>query len=841
MNVKRLFETFEPKKYKLFLDLSRANERDFSGKVKISGLPKNEQSISLHAKDLTISRVSLDDEELNFEMRQDDELEIFAPEKFTVGEKIKLEIEFSGKITDGMHGLYPCYYTENGERKELFATQFESHHAREVFPCVDEPEAKATFKLKIRAPKNLEVISNTEIIDKTEDGDLATIKFAKTPKMSTYLLALAMGDFQRVSAKTKSGVEVSVLATKAQSSELLNFPLDIAVRVLEFYEEYFGQKFPLQKCDHVALPDFSSGAMENWGLITYRETALLAGEKSAISAKKYVALVIAHETAHQWFGNLVTMKWWDELWLNESFATMMEYLAVDALEPSWNMWEEFAVNEAVLSLRRDAIDGVQSVHIPVHHPDEISTIFDGAIVYAKGARLMNMLREYVGDEAFRQGLRDYFEQFAYQNTTGEDLWACLAQASGENVAEFMNAWLEQPGYPVVSAEKVGDELKLVQQQFFVGEGEEKRRIWPIPLGSNQADLPQTMNQRELYAPLAGDFVQLNQGNIAHFITNYSPELFGELLVQIPNLDTISRLQILQERSLLARGGQARSAEILRALAKYQNEQALNVWDMMNIAIGDAKIFVDEGTEAECQMKRFVGDLAQNQFDRLGFWAKDGENEEDTQMRSSILAHTIYAENQTAVQTALEIFAENQNWSEINAEIRALVLQTKVRHDESPELIERMLAEYRTTPNVDYRNDLMLALTSTKNPETVAKLLAKMINPQTVRPQDLISWFIYLLRNSHGREQTWRWLRDNWNWIEETFAGDKNYNDFPRYAGAILRTEQHLAEFVEFFAPLKNEPSLTRAVEMGEREIRARVDLIVRDKAGVEEFLAEYCA
>jgi aminopeptidase N len=611
--------------------------------------------------------------------------------------------------------------------------------------------------------------------------------------------------------------------------------------VLEFYEEYFGQKFPLQKCDHVALPDFSSGAMENWGLITYRETALLAGEKSAISAKKYVALVIAHETAHQWFGNLVTMKWWDELWLNESFATMMEYLAVDALEPSWNMWEEFAVNEAVLSLRRDAIDGVQSVHIPVHHPDEISTIFDGAIVYAKGARLMNMLREYVGDEAFRQGLRDYFEQFAYQNTTGEDLWACLAQASGENVAEFMNAWLEQPGYPVVSAEKVGDELKLVQQQFFVGEGEEKRRIWPIPLGSNQADLPQTMNQRELYAPLAGDFVQLNQGNIAHFITNYSPELFGELLVQIPNLDTISRLQILQERSLLARGGQARSAEILRALAKYQNEQALNVWDMMNIAIGDAKIFVDEGTEAECQMKRFVGDLAQNQFDRLGFWAKDGENEEDTQMRSSILAHTIYAENQTAVQTALEIFAENQNWSEINAEIRALVLQTKVRHDESPELIERILAEYRTTPNVDYRNDLMLALTSTKNPETVAKLLAKMINPQTVRPQDLISWFIYLLRNSHGREQTWRWLRDNWNWIEETFAGDKNYNDFPRYAGAILRTEQHLAEFVEFFAPLKNEPSLTRAVEMGEREIRARVELIARDKAGVEEFLAQYCA
>ncbi|RKW00782.1 MAG: peptidase, partial [Candidatus Saccharimonas sp.] len=170
--------------------------------------------------------------------------------------------------------------------------------------------------------------------------------------MSTYLLAFVVGDLQNKTAFTKSGVEVSVWATRAQKSELLDFPLNFAVRVLEFYEEYFGQKFPLSKCDHIALPDFSSGAMENWGLITYRETALLAGEKSSISSKKYVALVIAHELSHQWFGNLVTMKWWDELWLNESFATMMEYLATDVLEPEWKIWEEFAVNEAIVSLRR---------------------------------------------------------------------------------------------------------------------------------------------------------------------------------------------------------------------------------------------------------------------------------------------------------------------------------------------------------------------------------------------------------------------------------------------------------------------------------------------------------
>ena len=438
MSVKRLINDFNPEHYELLLDLSQADKRSFTGKVQIFGTVKNEKEIFLHAKDLKIEEiVFLDDKKAIFS-KNGDEIKIGIDQfNFNQDDEISFEICFSGKITDAMHGLYPCYYKENGVKKELFATQFESHHAREVFPCIDEPEAKATFSLGIVSQKDIEVLSNTnpEKVEKFENSKIT--KFEKTPRMSTYLLAFVLGDLQRVSKKTKNGTEVSVLATKAQKYSLLEFPLDFAVRVLEFYEDFFDQKFPLPKCDHVALPDFSSGAMENWGLITYRETALLADEKSSISSKKYVALVIAHETSHQWFGNLVTMKWWDELWLNESFATMMEYFATDVLEPEWKIWEEFAVNEAILSLRRDAIDGVQSVHVPVHHPDEIGTIFDGAIVYAKGARLMNMLREYIGDEAFRKGLREYFERFKYKNTVGEDLWQCLSEASGKNVYESM--------------------------------------------------------------------------------------------------------------------------------------------------------------------------------------------------------------------------------------------------------------------------------------------------------------------------------------------------------------------------------------------------------------------
>ena len=840
MSVNRLVEKFKPEHYELKLDLTQVKNREFNGIVDIFGEINNEKEITFHSKDLEIKNIiSSNDIKLNFSKAENDEILVNIEKlNFKKGDKIQLKIEFSGKITDAMHGLYPCYYKENGEKKELFATQFESHHAREVFPCIDEPEAKVTFSLEIRALSDLEVLSNTEIIEKNENGNIQQVRFAKTPKMSTYLLAFVLGDFKRVSKKTKSGVKVSVLATKAQKSELMEFPLSFAVRVLEFYEDFFGQKFPLSKCDHIALPDFSSGAMENWGLITYRETALLAGKNSSISSKKYVALVIAHETSHQWFGNLVTMKWWDELWLNESFATMMEYLATDALEPKWKIWEEFAVNEAVLSLRRDAIDGVQAVHVPVHHPDEISTIFDGAIVYAKGARLMNMLRRYVGNDAFQKGLQMYFDKFKYQNTIGENLWDCLSEASGKNVADFMNPWLFKSGYPSVLAEEDGEELRLSQKQFFIGEGKDSGRIWPILLGSNQNNLPEIMDSKDLACKKSSDFVQLNQGNVAHFITNYSQNLFENLLEKVRNgnLDTISRLQILQERSLLSRGGEIPSVELLRTLESYDKETSLTVWDMISLLIGELKIFIDEDSESSKKMKKFVGNLAQNEFEKLGFIKKTSEDEEDTQKRSSILAHMIYAENKKAISGALDIFKNSPNMEDIDPEIRSLILTVKTRFEESPELVQKMLESYKNTSNVDYRDDIMVALTSTKNIQTGELLLEKMLENDIIRTQDILSWYVHLLRNLKTRELAWKWLRENWKLIEEKFDGDKSYNDFPRYSGAILRTEKQLQEFKEFFEPLKNDPSLTRAIEMGEREIAGRVDLIKRDKTAIDKFL-----
>ena len=538
-SVARFIESFIPENYNLFLDINRS-EKTFTGNVAITG-EALDNHISLHQKDLTISSVLLDNESLNFQM--DDANEAFHIELPETG-VLTLVIEFSGRITDNMTGIYPSYYTYNGEKKEIISTQFESHFAREAFPSVDEPEAKATFdfSLKFDAEEGDIALSNMPEINSHLREETGVWTFETTPRMSTYLLAFGFGALQGKTAKTQNGTEVGVFATVAQAENSVDFALDIAVRVIDFYEDYFQVKYPIPLSYHLALPDFSAGAMENWGLVTYREVYLLVDENSSAASRQQVALVVAHELAHQWFGNLVTMKWWDDLWLNESFANMMEYVSVDAIEPSWNIFEDFQTTGVPHALQRDATDGVQSVHMEVNHPDEINTLFDSAIVYAKGSRLMHMLRRWLGDEAFAKGLKAYFEKHQYNNTIGRDLWNALSDASGKDVSSFMDTWLEQPGYPVVSAEVVDDTLILSQKQFFIGEHEDKGRLWEIPLNTNWKGLPDTLSEERIEIPnynqLAAEnkgALRLNTANTAHYITDYQGELLDQLLEEFANL------------------------------------------------------------------------------------------------------------------------------------------------------------------------------------------------------------------------------------------------------------------------------------------------------------------
>jgi aminopeptidase N len=839
-NVARLIEYFVPEHYQLSLTLER-EKRTFSGIVAIKGITTpGSDKIVVHAKDLSVTSVTFDGKEASYAFTNPDELTVTHPDIFE-GEHI-IVVAFHGAITDPMHGLYPCYYEHDGMKKELLATQFESHHAREVFPCIDEPEAKATFEVSLTTEKDITVLGNMPVKMQSEEDAKLVTTFETTPRMSTYLLAWTTGQLHKKTATTKSGVEVNIWATPAQKPESLDFALSVATRTIDFFDEYFGTPYPLPKSDHIALPDFSSGAMENWGLIAYREVALLADPATAgISTKQYIATVIAHELSHQWFGNLVTMKWWNNLWLNESFATLMEYIAVDALYPDWNMWLEFSTTERLLALQRDSMDGVQAVQIDVAHPDEISTLFDGAIVYAKGARLLRMLQHYIGDEAFQTGLRTYFESYAYKNTDGNDLWNEFSRSSGENIAEFMNTWISQPGYPVVHVETHGSLVKLQQKQFFIGPHEEKGRTWPVPLDATQANLPMLFStaSREVAFNPNEDF-RLNKADSAHFITKYDDTLLAAIVASIQDgkLPALNRLQVLHEQVLLARSGEIKTAALILLLQAYRHETDEAVWNIISVALRELRKFVETDEVSEKQLRRFYQILARDQYQRLGWDKKEGESESDTKLRGTIVSMMLYGEDTEAIQKALELYGSH-SIEQLDPELRSLIIATAVRHGNDRTIFPALIDIYKQTTSADMREDIASALTATKYPEDIQRIIAAFTDETVVRLQDLVHWFIWTIRNRDGREAAWKWLRDSWPWIKEKFGSDKSFDYFPRYSASALMTRKHLDEYKLFFTPLQGEPALTRVITLGISEIEGRIELIERDGDDVRDALRQF--
>ena len=826
--VPRLLDTFTPNHYNLTLDLTRAEEKEFSGIVIISGESIGE-SISLHSKGLTIQSATIDNQPADVSFGEFDELKLSQPNLKNGNHTIC--INFSGNITDAMHGLYPCYFTHDGVKKQLFATQFESHHAREVFPCVDEPAAKAEYDLTLITRPGITVLGNMPVKFQEENGDSLTTTFEKTPRMSSYLLAFVIGELHKKSARTKSGVEVNVWATPAQNENTLDFALDIATRSIDFYDEYFGVKYPLPKSDHVALPDFSSGAMENWGLITYRESCLLADpELTPESSRRFIATVIAHELSHQWFGNLVTMQWWNDLWLNESFANMMEYVAIDALQPNWHMWEDFATNEVTAALRRDSLDGVQSVQADVNHPDEISTLFDPAIVYAKGGRLLVMVRKLIGEEAFRAGLKSYFEKFAYKNTVGNDLWQELESASGQPIVNLMNAWISQPGLPVVSVSNSHDTATLSQERFFIGEHQPSDALWPIPLFANQLLDVKILNQKETTVSIEKP-LQLNCGLSAHFVTKYDESTREYLLKNITELPTLDKICILQDATILARAGFENSASLLSLALSLKTETNEKVFGMAAGALTELRKFVDDNDATRDSLKRISGEFARATFEELGWDEKAGESDDDRERRTTALSLMMYSEDKDVLNEAKTRF-DNNKLEDLPTEIRALIISVNVRHFETPEMTENLFTAYKNTPSNDLQNDIAIGLTSTKNPETAEKILANIKDSNVIRPQDASRWFVYLIRTRESRQIAWNWLKENWAWVEDTFGEDKSYDDFIRYAATALLTTNELNDFRQFFEPMENIPALTRTIKLGITEISARVELIKRDKEAV---------
>jgi len=824
--VPRLIDSFVPEHYDLSLALQR-KQRTFSGEVTISGASTDNHAISLHAKDLTITKASINAVDAIVQEAEFDTITLTVP-NLSKGD-IEINLSFTGKITDPMHGLYPCYFEHDGVKKELLATQFESHHAREVFPCIDEPAAKATFDLTLNTEKGIQALGNMPVKTHTEDETLTTT-FETSPKMSPYLLAFVVGELHSKTAHTKSGVEVNVWATQTQKPDSLDFALKSAVHAIEFFDEYFGVPYPLPKADHVALPDFSSGAMENWGLITYREVCLLADENTSVSTRQYVAMVVAHETSHQWFGNLVTMKWWDDLWLNESFATLMEYICVDALYPEWNIWMTFATSETLSAVRRDYLPNIQPVKTAVNHPDEISTLFDPSIVYAKGARLMAMLHRYVGEDAFRAGLKAYFQTHAYGNTAGQDLWSAIATASHQDIAGFMTPWLEQPGLPVVHLERT----KISQERFVLGGANPTPdAIWPIPLASEKTTLPQLFTEREQSVLTLPENTKLNTAGRSHFVTHYvDQDILATRIAAIADgseTDPADRLTLLHDTSLLARGGYASAVNLLELAIAYQHETDEPVWDIISLVIADLKRFVESADNVEKKFKAQIVQIAKPTYERLGWTAKEDETESDTKLRATVIGLLVYGDDENVIAQGLADYRNSTMLATLPGETRSLICGIVAKHG-SHEDVERLISTHQSTQLAELKGDIAAGLTSTHDPELITRLIGFMKDETFVRLQDVDHWFVYLMRNRYSREATWGWLTRNWGWIETTFGGDKSYDNFARYSASALSTREWLERYIEFFGPKKDIPALNRAIELGISDIQARVNWLERDQA-----------
>lgn len=840
MAIEHLYTAFQPNNYQLKIMVDRASKL-ISGQATITG-HASQPTLQLHQKFMTVSEVLVNDQAVPFTVSDETETINFTTP--TTGE-ITVAVTYTAPLTDTMMGIYPSYYELNGETKKIIGTQFETTFARQAFPSIDEPEAKATFDLALKFDEQpgetvLANMPETKVVDGYH-------YFERTVKMSTYLVAFAFGDLQSKLTETKSGVKVGVFATKAHQAKELDFALDIAKRAIEFYEDFYQTPYPLPHSWQLALPDFSAGAMENWGLVTYREAYLtLDPDNTPLRTKQIVATVITHELAHQWFGDLVTMKWWDELWLNESFANMMEYLALDALEPTWQVWDLFQTSEVPSALNRDATDGVQSVHVAVNDPAEIDALFDGAIVYAKGSRMLVMVRSLIGDDALRAGLKQYFAAHQYGNATGDDLWQALEAASGMPVGQIMHSWLEQPGYPVVEANLIDGDLVLSQHQFFIGEHSDQNRQWQIPLHANYPEIPALMTTPTLnlgnYEQMRSQHDQplcLNQAAASHFIVKYDQTLQADLLNNLATLNAADQRNLLEDIRLLAQAQQIPYADIVKLLPQFAHSEAYIVNDVLFALAGQLKQFVQPNSDAERQLHQLYRELSRPHLHNLGWHANGTDTVDQTMLRPMAIGLALAGEDEGAIKQAHEFFELHQDDLEnLPAAIRTSVLKNEMKHYPSTQLFHQFLTMYQKTANPSFKSGLQAALVNVKDHTLITGLLKEFKNAAVIKPQDLRGWYYGLLANDSASDEAWNWLVTNWDWLEATVGGDMEFATFITVTARAFKTPTQLANFDRFFTPKLDTPGLTREIKMDLNVIQSRVALIQAQQAAVLAALAE---
>ncbi len=837
----------KPHRYQIFLKPSLETFA-YNGKESIFlDLEKPLSKLTLHAVDLKIKNVSIKNlagtfESKNTSFNKKDQTVTFNFKKNIPKGKAELNLEFSGELTDKLKGFYRSKYLEGKIEKHLATTQFEATDARRAFPCFDEPAQKAIFDVSIQVPSHLTVVSNTidkEIIE--HDGGFKTVNFAPSPKMSTYLLAFIIGELEYIETKSKNGVVVRVFTTKGKK-EQAKFALQTAARALDFYEQYFNIPYPLPVLDLIAIPDFASAAMENWGAITYRETALLFDEKNSSAAnKQWVAIVIAHEIAHQWFGNLVTMEWWTDLWLNEGFASYMEYLCVDNLFPQWEMWDQYISERFAVALRLDALKNSHPIEVEVHHPDEISEIFD-QVSYAKGSVVIRMLAEYLGASPFRDGLRHYLKKYSYKNTVTNDLWKSFERVTGKPVSKIMQSWTKTTGYPLLTLTQKNNNIKLEQSRFYSSAVSARNQIntkelWQIPVSYLNQEGKQNyllLNKKQALLPKTKNgWVKFNYGESTLTRVKYPKDKLDAMTLAITTkkLPTKDRLGLVRDAFSLAEAGISPTTDALNLAGFYKNETALPVWEELAASLYLAGEFYREEPwfnlyESYCQ------DIFINISQKLGWQKKPKESHTDGLLRTVALFELGRYNHEPTIKKAREIFKNGPVNPDLRGVVYALVAQSGGKTEF--EKFTKMYIQAFNHP--EERERIGQALGHFKDKKILQEVL-KFAFSKNIRAQDTPFMFIQVARNIFGRKLAWDYLKTNWDKINAQYNIGGHLLEYFVAPFSRFSTIEKAREIEEFFK--KNPaPSIKRTINQVLERIYSNDAWVKRDKRNIEKWLKQ---
>lgn len=781
----RLSKTIIPISYDITIEPSE-DMQSYNGKIIIKAkIIKQTKEIILHAKELEIKNATICVGTKcllpQIKIKKEAETIILKNNNLIPAGEIEIHSEFGGKITDGLNGIYRSKYEYEGKTNYLITTQCEAPYARKIFPCFDEPDKKATFDISVIIYQNLKAISNMSIKSEITEKNKKKIQFKTTPKMSSYLFYLGIGNFEFLEDNYKN-VKLRLITTPGKSKNG-KFALEHTKKYLEYFEKYSEIDYPLEKLDLIAIPDFSAGAMENWGAITFRELILLVDEKNtSAKIKKRVAEVIAHELWHQWSGNLVTMNWWNDLWLNESFANYMAYKAVAQYNPDWNMWEDYLSNEFSRGMFKDTLKSTHAIEVEVNSPNEIEEIFD-EISYSKGGSVLRMLENYVGEENFRKGVSSYLKKHEYGNAEAQDLWKAISKTiNDKKIINLMKSWISQPGYPLLTIKRKENNIAITQERC----NKKTNQIWPIPISisSDNLNFHKLMNKRTEFYNIKSDNLKINHEQYGVYRTKYDLNSLNQLsiLIKNKNLSTANRWGIQNDLWALCNIGKEKIANYIKFLENYKNEESLIILSDIATSIKKLdKLFIKDkfwNKRKDNLLKEIIPSYKKI-IKKLGWNSREQESMEDTLLRSLAISFCGFAEDSETLIEAKKRYAKNEVPINITDAVYYIIARTG-----NLETFDKMLDQYKNEKDLERKTKLLVALYQFKQSDIIKKALDLAISEE-VRTQDLRYCFSSLISNPYISEITKFWIKKNWTKLKKY---ESYYYVFEGILDAIILTQ-----------------------------------------------------